>query len=97
MERGAKLPATRRDSVCDEPRIGDDPGFSCRPLAFLFGVCWGLLGTAMDWIYDGTADGTNSWEMDLASLAALTCGGKLSCSVTRSQSPLCFEQISSVQ
>lgn len=94
MERGAKLPATRRDSVCGEPRIGDDPGFSCRPLAFLFRVCWGLLGTAMDWIYDGAADGMDSQEMDLASLA---CGGQLSYSVTRSQRPLCFEQISSVQ
>lgn len=60
MERGAKLPATRCDSVCGEPHIGDDPGVSYRPLALLFGVCWSLLGTTMDGIYDGAADGMDA-------------------------------------
>src|SRR5574337_341577 len=60
IHRRAKFPTSRRDPVCGEPRTGDDPGFSRRPLAFLFGVCRSLLGVAMDWICDGATVGRNS-------------------------------------
>lgn len=78
-EHEARLTVAHRDPVRCEPRNYDDPCFSARSLAFLFGGCLRLRGDAMDWIlYDamvGEEDIGNG--SDVFSRATASCSAAM--------------------